>query len=79
MPSSRLLPGPSIQSLPIQVCQFEEKQFQSFVDPVPLIIQDKDNILSSSDCLATSLQLQQFQPTAEIDMRLPITSTYLRR
>ena len=44
MPSSRLLPGPSIQSFPIQVCQFEEKQFQSFVDPVPLIIQDKDNI-----------------------------------
>ena len=44
MPSSRLLPGPSIQSLPIQVCQFEEKQFQSFVDSVPLIIQDKDNI-----------------------------------
>jgi len=36
-------------------------------------------VVPDSDCLATSLQLQQFQPTAEIDMRLPITSTYLRR
>jgi len=35
--------------------------------------------LPDSECLATSIQQQQLQPAAEIDMRLPITSTYLRR